>query len=101
MISASDMEELRAFEQKPLRDGRARISISSAAFDAISAALPFGSVGYDAEIAAKGQWLIWLDNDTAEALGELRRSGESYSDVILRVAATNYERTQSDPADDA
>ena len=80
------MEAVRGFEQEPPRAGRAHISISSAAFDAICATLPLGRIGYDAEIDANGQWLIWLDNDTVEALGGLRRSGESYSDVILRVA---------------
>ena len=67
------------------------MSISSAAFDAISAALPLGKIGYDAEIGANGQRLTWLDNDTVQALGDLRRSGEDYSDVILRVAAVKQD----------
>jgi hypothetical protein len=39
-----------------------RISISAAAFDAIAATLPVGSVGYEAETNAKGE--RWLKRPT-------------------------------------
>jgi hypothetical protein len=63
-----------------------RIATSPAAFDAICATLPLGNVGYEAESDAKGERLIWIDDRQADKLGARRGSGESYSNVILRVA---------------
>jgi hypothetical protein len=33
----------------------------------------------------RGERLIWLDEVWVDRLGAMRRSGESYSDVILRL----------------
>ena len=38
-----------------------RIAITPAAFEAIAATLPLGSIGYEAEPNAKGERLIWLE----------------------------------------
>ena len=38
-----------------------RIAITQAAFDAIAATLPLGSVGYENETNERGERLIWLD----------------------------------------
>jgi hypothetical protein len=38
-----------------------KIAISQAAFDAIAATLPLGSVGYENETNEKGERLIWLE----------------------------------------
>ena len=38
-----------------------RLAISPTAFDAIAATLPLGSVGYEAQLDAQGQWLIWIE----------------------------------------
>ena len=62
-----------------------RIAITPAAFDAIAATLPLGSVGYEAERDARGNCLVWLDEGTVNRLGALRGPGESYSHVILRL----------------
>jgi hypothetical protein len=43
-----------------------RISITTAAFDAICATLPVGSVGYEAEPNEQGKRLIWLEDATAD-----------------------------------
>jgi hypothetical protein len=56
-------------------------------FEAICATLPFGSVGYENEANDKGQRLIWLEDAMANRLGAMRGPGESYSDIILRIAA--------------
>ena len=37
-----------------------RIAITPAAFDAIAATLPLGSVGYEREPDEKGERLIWV-----------------------------------------
>ena len=63
-----------------------RIAITPAAFDAIAATLPFGSVGYENATNERGERLIWLPPDAIAKLKALRGAGESYSDVILRLA---------------
>jgi hypothetical protein len=64
-----------------------RIAISQAAFDAISKTLLFGSVSLENKTDEQGQRLIWLDRTVVDRLKALRGAGESYSDVILRIAA--------------
>jgi hypothetical protein len=63
-----------------------RIAISQAAFDAIAKTLPLGSVGFENKVNEKGEWLIWLDRAVVDRLRSLRGAGESYSEVILRLA---------------
>jgi hypothetical protein len=63
-----------------------RIAITQAAFEAIAATLPLGSVGYENATNERGERLIWLEPRMVDRLGALRGPGESYSDVILRVA---------------
>jgi hypothetical protein len=62
-----------------------RITISAAAFEAISATMPLGSVGYEPEPDAKGERWIWLEPRFVDRLRAMRGPGESYSDVILRL----------------
>jgi hypothetical protein len=64
-----------------------RIAITQAAFDAIASTLPFGSTGYENKVNEKGERLIWLDRAVVDRLRHLRGPGESWSDVILRLAA--------------
>jgi hypothetical protein len=64
-----------------------RIAISQTAFDAIAKTLPLGSVGFENKVNEKGERLIWLDPGVVDRLRSLRGPGESYSDVILRLAA--------------
>ena len=53
-----------------------RISITAAAFDAISATLPLGSVGYEREPAESGMRLIWLERTVVDRLRAMRLRGE-------------------------
>jgi hypothetical protein len=64
-----------------------RIATSEAAFDAIAKTLPLGSVGFENKVNEKGERLIWLEPGVVDRLRHLRGPGESYSDVILRMAA--------------
>ena len=64
-----------------------RIAISQAAFEAIAATLPLGSMSFENKINENGDRLIWLERRMLDKLRSHRRAGESYSDVILRVAA--------------
>ncbi len=63
-----------------------RIAITPAAFEAIAATLPLGSVGYEPNLTSKGERLIWLAAAVVDRLQAMRGPGESYSDVILRLA---------------
>jgi hypothetical protein len=63
-----------------------RIAITQVAYDAICATLPLGSVAVEPYYNERGERLIWLEAAMVDRLGAMRRAGESYSDVILRVA---------------
>jgi hypothetical protein len=63
-----------------------RIAITATAYDAIAASLPLGSVGYENATTARGERLIWLERSVIDRLRSLRGPGESFSDVILRMA---------------
>jgi hypothetical protein len=62
-----------------------RIAISQAAFDAISATLPVGSVMYEPQTNAKGERMIYVEEKWLDKLAAMRGPGESYSDAILRL----------------
>jgi hypothetical protein len=64
-----------------------RISITAEAFEALASTMPFGNTGFERELNAKGERLIWIEHVWADKLRGLRGPGESYSDVILRVVA--------------
>jgi hypothetical protein len=64
-----------------------RIAITQAAFDAIARTMPFGSVNFEAGVDDKGERYIWLPRAVVDRLRSLRGPGESFSDVILRLAA--------------
>lgn len=73
-----------------------RITINQAAFDAIASTLPLGSAAYEQEADADGEREIWLAADVVNRMRYLRGPGQSYSDVILRLAAET--RNRSTPA---
>jgi hypothetical protein len=64
-----------------------RVAITQAAFDAIAATLPLGSVAYEHAVEEGGLRYIWLEARWLDRLKSYRGPGESYSDVILRLAA--------------
>ena len=47
--------------------------------------LPLGSVGFERDVGAKGERMIWVEAAVVDRLIALRGPGESYSDVILRL----------------
>ena len=69
------------------------IAITQAAFDAIASTLPppLGSV--ENATNERGEKLVWLTPKVINHLRALRRPGESYSDVILSLAAADRNRT--------
>jgi hypothetical protein len=64
-----------------------RIAITPAAYPVIAATLAFGTVAVEPERGPDGSVHIWLDPGVLAKLKALRGPGESYSDVILRVAS--------------
>jgi hypothetical protein len=67
------------------------ISISAAALDAIEATLPENREA-DRRPDGKGAYFVTLRRDVIDKLNYLRGPGESYSDVILRLAKTASKR---------
>jgi hypothetical protein len=63
-----------------------RIAISQAAFDAIASTLALGSVNFENATNERGERYVWLAPDVVARLWAMRGAGESYSDVIMRVA---------------
>jgi hypothetical protein len=63
-----------------------KIAISEAAFEAIARSLPLGNVSFENKTDEQGQRLIWLDRAMVDRLRAMRGPGESYSDVIIRLA---------------
>jgi hypothetical protein len=63
-----------------------KIAITIEAFEALAATLPLGSVAYEKELNAKGECHVWLEPMVVNRLRAMRGPGESYSDVILRLA---------------
>jgi hypothetical protein len=63
-----------------------QIAITQAAYDAICATLPLGSVAVEPYYNERGERVIWLEAAMVDQLGAMRGPGESYSDVILRIA---------------
>jgi hypothetical protein len=67
-----------------------RIAISAAAYEAVCATLPLGSVGFEPEADSAGPSAtrtVWLEEVWVDRLAALRGPSESYSDVMLRRAA--------------
>jgi hypothetical protein len=64
-----------------------RIAITDEAYAAIERTLPIGTVAFEPARALRGQRVIWLEPRIVDKLRALRGPGESYSDVIIRLAA--------------
>ena len=64
-----------------------RIAISVEPFTAIERTLPLGSVAIEPHANERGERHVWLEPKFVDRLEAMRRPGESYSDLILRLAA--------------
>jgi hypothetical protein len=68
-----------------------RIAINVEAFEAIAWTLPLGSVGYEHKTNEKAERYVWLEPSLVNRLRAMRGPGESYSDVIIRLASGGHE----------
>ena len=59
--------------------------------------LPFGSVNSEAGVDDEGERYIWLEPNMLDRLRSLRGTGESYNDVILRLAGSGEPRQGQNP----
>ena len=62
------------------------ITITAEAYAAIKATLPADTQTWPVRPPGMGDVVICLDQATVDRLGAIRNPGESYSDVILRLA---------------
>jgi hypothetical protein len=63
-------------------------SITREAYEAIKSALPVDRDSWPPQSDGRGLIRIWLDRQYVDRLGQMRRAGESYSDVIMRLVET-------------
>jgi hypothetical protein len=63
-----------------------------AAFDAITATLPLGSVGYESEPNEQSERYVWLEAAMVDRLRATRGPARATANVILRVAAAKGPR---------
>jgi hypothetical protein len=54
-------------------------------------------VGYENETNEKGERYVWLDHGVVSRLRAMRGPGESYSDVIIRLAADQTRTHEQRP----
>ncbi len=59
--------------------------------------MPLGSVGYENAVNEKGERHVWLAPNVVDRLTSMRGPGESYSDVILRLARADRTSRPSPP----
>ena len=71
-----------------------RIAITQSAFDAIVGAMPFGearfavgNAAWSPGVTCQALPLIWIERGWVEKLWAMRRAGEDWSDVIVRIPA--------------
>jgi hypothetical protein len=64
-----------------------RIAITAEAHEAIVRTLALGTVDCEPQPNENGERLIWLEERQLDKLNSIRRSGESYSEAIIRLAA--------------
>jgi hypothetical protein len=64
------------------------IPVTAAAYEAIKRSVP-GQRGSPPLRGDDGLISIWLDCKFVDRLGQMRAPGESYSDVIIRLAAAS------------
>jgi hypothetical protein len=64
-----------------------RIAITAEAHEAIARTLALGTVAVEPQPNENGERLIWLEERWLDKLNSIRRSGESYSEAIIRLAA--------------
>ena len=63
-----------------------RIAITAKAYEAVARTLALGTVACEPQPNENGERLIWLEELWLDKLNSIPRSGESYSEAIIRLA---------------
>jgi hypothetical protein len=63
-----------------------RIAITAEAYEAIAHTTALGTVAAEPKPNENGERLIWIEERRFDKLNSIRRSGESYSEAIIRLA---------------
>jgi hypothetical protein len=64
-----------------------RIAITAETYEAVARTLAHGTVAAEPQLNEWGERLIWIEERRLDKLNSIRRSGESYSEAIIRLAA--------------
>jgi hypothetical protein len=80
-----DRRKNHMHDRRPRWKNRA-IECAAEPLEAVAAMLPLGSVGDENEVNERGERLIWVEPTVLARLKAMRGPGESFSDVILRIA---------------
>jgi hypothetical protein len=74
------------YEARRPRASLVRIFVTEEAFEAIKATLPVGTVAFELEVT-KGLRSVWVEQAVVDKLARMRRPDETFSHVIMRLAA--------------
>jgi hypothetical protein len=80
-----------------------RIAITAEAYEAIERTLALGTVACEPQPNENGERVIWIEERWLDRLISIQRSGENYSEAIIRLAALweghwMHRRTRPDRA---
>jgi hypothetical protein len=64
-----------------------RIAITAEAYEAIARTLALGTVACEPQPNENGERVIWIEERWLDKLNSVMRTGESYSEAIIRLAA--------------
>ena len=64
-----------------------KIAITDEAYEAIASTMSLGLMAFEQDLSPNGQRHVWLEPNVANRLRAMRGPGETYSDVILALAA--------------
>jgi hypothetical protein len=93
MASSDQQERWRPGRAAPISRPQWSVSLSvPPRLTRFASTMPLGSVGFENQRDANGDWLIWLPRDVLAKLKALRGPGEDYSAAILRVAEATAGR---------
>lgn len=68
-----------------------RIEVTQAAYDVLLSSLPDGWTPLEPQVSDMGNYYLWLDRRSVAQLAALRRPGEGFSEVVLRLARMERE----------
>ena len=84
-VTAQKAARMRAFREALLRHQMIRLSVTPAAHAVIVATMP-ASASTEKHPTTRGDVRVWVEPEYVDRLRAMRKPGESFSDVIVRLA---------------